>query len=90
MAASTPAVSHALHPDEQFVAQYCRALLSRLDQKRLKRDSFRNVPDLIAAITDYVDNHNDDPRPIVWTATAEKILDKVGRARLALDNRGTA
>lgn len=50
-----------------------------LDQKRLKRASFRSVPDLIAAITAYVDNHNDDPRPIAWTATAEKILDKVGR-----------
>jgi len=48
------------------------------------------VPDLIATITDYVDRHNDDPKPIIWTATAEKILDKVGRARAALDNLPTA
>ena len=60
-----------------------------LAQKRLKRDAFRCVPALIDAIIEYVDNHNDNPRPIVWTAAADKILQKVGRARVALNNRAT-
>jgi hypothetical protein len=38
----------------------------------------------------YVDGHNDDPSPFVWSKTAEEILEKVGRARRALDNAPTA
>ena len=57
-----------------------------LDDKRLRRGVFKSVPQLINAIMDYVAGHNESPRPIVWKATAEKILEKVGRARAALDN----
>jgi len=61
-----------------------------LDQKRLKRGVFRSVPALTEAIMDYIDDHNRDPRPIVWTAAAESILEKVGRARVQLDKSATA
>ena len=61
-----------------------------IDHKRLKRGAFRNVPALIKAIMDYIEDHNRDPRPIVWTAAADKILEKVGRARAKLDKSGTA
>ncbi len=60
-----------------------------LDVKRLKRGVFRSVPEVVAAIKAYIDQHNDSPRPFVWSATADKILDKVGRARASLDNRQT-
>jgi hypothetical protein len=43
------------------------------------------VPDLIASIQEYLDAHNEDPRPYVWTATAESILAKVARGRIALE-----
>jgi transposase len=61
-----------------------------LDHKRLKRGVFRSVPQLIAEIMDYVHAHNEDPKPIVWTAAADEILEKVGRARAALDKSATA
>ena len=61
-----------------------------LDEKRLKRDAFRSVPQLIDAIMGYVEHHNGDPKPIVWTKAADVILDKVGRARAKLDNSSTA
>ena len=61
-----------------------------LDQKRLKRGVFRNVPGLIKAIMDYVEEHNGDPTPIVWTAAADHILEKVGRARAKLNKSATA
>lgn len=61
-----------------------------LDEKRLKRDAFRSVPQLIDAIMAYIDHHNDDPRPIVWTKAADEILAKVGRARAKLDKSATA
>ncbi len=61
-----------------------------LDQKRLKRGVFRSVPALTEAIMDYIDDHNVDPRPIVWTAAADSILEKVGRARAKLNKSATA
>jgi len=42
------------------------------------------VPDLIASIEAYLDAHNDYPKPFTWTATAEDILAKVARGRVAL------
>jgi transposase len=61
-----------------------------LDEKRLKRDAFRSVPQLIEAIMGYIANHNDDPKPIVWAKAADEILEKVGRARAKLDKSATA
>ncbi len=61
-----------------------------LDEKQLKRDAFRSVPQPIETIMGYIDNHNDDPKPIVWTKAADEILEKVGRARAKLDKSATA
>ena len=56
-----------------------------LTDKALRRGAFGSVPDLIAAIQEYINTHNKDPKPYVWTATAESILAKVTRARATLD-----
>ena len=55
-----------------------------LTDKALRRGSFNSVPHLIGCIEDYLNAHNDKPKPFVWTATAESILEKVTRARLTL------
>jgi len=55
-----------------------------LTEKALRRGVFHSVPDLIASIEAYLDAHNDDPKPYLWTATAEGILAKVARGRVAL------
>jgi len=60
-----------------------------LDGQRLRRGVFRSVPQLIDAIMGYIEGHNEEPKPIVWRKTANEILDKVGRARLALVNAPT-
>ena len=39
------------------------------------------------AMGDYIDKHNDNPKPFVWTKRAFDILEKVKRARAVLDNR---
>jgi transposase len=54
-----------------------------LSEKALKRGSFFNVDDLIGAIMEYVNAHNQRPKPFIWTATANDILAKVKRARRA-------
>jgi transposase len=56
-----------------------------LTGKALRRGIFRSVPELVAAIEDYLRAHNGDPKPFVWTASAEEILDKVRRGRVALN-----
>lgn len=56
-----------------------------LTDKNLRRGIFGSVPDLIASIEAYLAAHNENPKPYVWTASAESILAKVQRARTALD-----
>jgi transposase len=56
-----------------------------LTDKALRRGVFHSVPDLIEAIECYLAAHNDEPRPLIWTATAESILEKVARGRVALE-----
>ena len=56
-----------------------------LTTKRLRRGVFRGVPILVAAIKDFIDAHNADPKPLVWTAELKDILPKIARAHAALD-----
>lgn len=51
-----------------------------LSNERLRRGVFTSVPELIAAIDDYVAHHNVDPKPFIWTKSARDILQKVIRA----------
>jgi transposase len=54
-----------------------------LTDKAIRRGVFHSVPDLIAAIEAYPQANNDEPKPFVWTATADEILEKVRRGRVA-------
>jgi transposase len=54
-----------------------------ITDKRIRRGSFRNVPGLIAAIKEYLDNHNQNPRIFMWTASVERILTKVAKCKEA-------
>ena len=49
--------------------------------KRIRRGTFGSVAELQAAIHDYLDHHNADPKPFVWTKSAAVILEKEARAR---------
>jgi transposase len=57
-----------------------------LTENRIRRGVFRDLEQLIMAIGDYIDGHNDNPKPFMWTARASDILQKVTRARTALIN----
>ncbi|GAB3197518.1 IS630-like element ISBj5 family transposase [Nocardioides hungaricus] len=56
-----------------------------LTEKNLRRGIFGSVPELVASIEDYLAVNNENPKPYVWTATAESILAKVARARATLN-----
>ena len=73
----TPTSSSWLNLVERFFRE--------ITSKAIRRGVFHSVNDLIVAIEEYLRVHNDDPVPFVWTATAEQILAKVRRARVALE-----
>ena len=75
----TPTSSSWLNMVERFFRD--------LTENRIRRGIFHDVEELIMAIGDYIDKHNEKPKPFIWTAKASDILEKVKRARLALDNR---
>ena len=54
-----------------------------LNDKRLRRGVFTSVADLTAAITEWAEHWNTDPKPFVWKA-AEQIITKVRRGRETL------
>jgi transposase len=74
----TPTSSSWLNMVERFFRD--------LTEQRLRRGIFRDVEELIMAIADYIDKHNEHPKPFVWTAKASDVLEKVRRARAVLDN----
>lgn len=58
-----------------------------ISTERLRRGVFRSVPELVAAIKEYIAVHNQDPKPFVWTAKANDILQKVIRANSRLSSK---
>ena len=78
----TPTSSSWLNMVERFFRD--------LTQNRLRRGVFHNAGELIMAIGQYIDKHNLNPKPFIWTAKASDILEKVKRARRSLDNRHSA
>ena len=52
-----------------------------LTEQRIRRGSFLNVPELIAAIEEYMAASNADPKPFVWHAPVQAILDKIANCK---------
>jgi hypothetical protein len=50
-----------------------------LTRRRLQRGAFRSLVDLQAAINRYLGEHNRKPKPFVWTADPDRIIEKVNR-----------
>jgi transposase len=57
-----------------------------ITEDRIRRGAFKSVAELETAIRDYLEQHNADPKPFVWTAAADDILKKVARGRQVLES----
>ena len=68
----TPTGASWLNMVERFFAE--------ITQRRIRRGTFRSVPELIAAILDYVRNRNEQPKVFTLTAKASDILRKVRKS----------
>jgi transposase len=58
---------------------------AELTNKRIRRDSFQSVEDLVAAIEEFLAAWNENPKPFVWTATVDSIVAKLARCRQTLE-----
>jgi transposase len=56
----------------------------KLTEKRIRRGSFFSVEELVQAIDEYLEENNRQPKPFIWTASVEKILEKVNRCKAIL------
>ena len=59
---------------------------AEITEKRIRRGSFTSVPSLEKAIQEYLDHHNENPKPFVWTADADLILGKIQRLYERISN----
>ena len=60
-----------------------------LTEHALRRGSHTSVPQLRNAIQDYLDAHNDEPKPFMWTKSADQVLESIARfAQRTLDTHG--
>jgi len=58
---------------------------AELSQKAVRRGVFRSVKDLQRAIQDFLTAWNASPSPFVWTASVEKLLEKIARCQHRLE-----
>jgi len=75
----TPTSASWLNMVERFFAEITR--------NRIRRGVFKSVAELQSAIMEYLENHNADPKPFIWTKSAGEILEKVTRAKQALESQ---
>ena len=61
-------------------------LFAEITERRIRRGTFRSVPELIRAITSYIGERNKNPKPFQWTARPKDVIRKARRARRCLAN----
>lgn len=76
----TPTSASWLNQVERFFAE--------ITEKRIRRGAFRSVAALKKAILEYLDHHNQTPRPFQWTADADLILNRVANVCKRINNSG--
>lgn len=58
---------------------------AEITSKRIRRGSFKNVKELITAIEQYINSHNQNPKAFVWTASVESIMRKISKCKDLLE-----
>jgi transposase len=90
-----PRVEQWLRSHPRFVSHYIPTSSSWLNQverwfgeitrKAIRRGAFGSVEELNQAIENFLAHWNQNPRPFVWTATVTRIMEKLQRAKAALE-----
>jgi transposase len=75
----TPTSASWLNMVERFFAEITR--------NRIRRGAFQSVAELKSAIMEYLEKHNANPKPFIWTKSAGQILENIVRAKQALESQ---
>jgi hypothetical protein len=62
--------------------------LATLTERQIRRGTHRSTIELEQAIRSYMHVYNRDPKPFVWTKTADQILDSIKRFCMRTSNSG--
>lgn len=57
----------------------------KLTQQRIRGGGFFSVEELVQAIQEYLAENNRQPKLFLWTASVEKILEKINRCKAILE-----
>ena len=79
MARRPSALDFPFHADLGVVAQRVEGFFSAITRRQIRRGAFHSVDDLQNAIKRYIDAHNSDCRPFVWTSSAKAIFEKLAQ-----------
>lgn len=52
-----------------------------ITEKRLRRGTLNSVSSLVKAIDEYIENHNQNPKIFIWSASAERIIEKISKVK---------
>jgi transposase len=95
---TAPAIARWLKAHPRFVLHFTPTSRSGLDlverwfaeltTKRLRRGTHRSVGQLTADIRAWIETWNANPRPFVWTKTAEQILESIARYCTRINDSG--
>ena len=84
MAGAASALDLPLHPTSASWLNAVEGLFAKLSRRQLKRGVFGSLVELQAAINRFLAETNADPKPFVWTANPDHIIEKVRRGSQAL------
>jgi hypothetical protein len=71
-------------PTSSSWLNFVETWLGEITRRRIRRGVFRSVPDLVAAIYEYIRLNNENPKPFVWTKNVDSILEKVSHCKAVI------
>lgn len=86
MAQTPPRFNMHFTPTSASWINQAERFLGLITEDRIRCGAFKSVSELEDAIRESLENHNADPKPFVWTATAAAVFEKVARGRQALES----
>jgi len=75
-----------LHPGLGIRLNAVEGFFATPTRRRLKRGVFHSLVDLQAAINRSLAEHNQSPKPFIWTAGPERIIAAANRGYQVLDS----
>jgi hypothetical protein len=81
VARASQALPLSLHTYQQFLAESHRTLVPRVNRQADPSRFIQQQDKLIDVIENFISNHDNDPKPFIWSASVDRILAKIAKIR---------